>query len=389
MYGHAVGFGTLALIMACGLVGPLLAGSPRLAPPLVVGELAAGLVIGRTGFDILDLGNPTLRFLSDMGFALLMFSLGAALPLRDPGLRSAIGRGTLAAGAAAVLAVPAGFLVAAGGDLDRPWIAAVLLASTSAALAVPALAERGLDRGPAGMAAVAWVSVANVAGVMALPLVTTSGSVWRTLAGGIAVTGASVLLWMVWHAARGREWFRRYRRLSKRRRWGLDLRIALAILFLLAWLAVELDASILVAGFSAGAVVALIGRPRRLAWEVLGLAEGFFVPVFIVTLGAQLDLRALAERPRDLLLAGLLLAASVGVHVAAALAGRLPAAAGLVATAQMGVPAAAVALGLRSGTLTPGQGAAVMTAALGSALVMAVGVRRIPTAPAGPRPAPG
>lgn len=77
------------------------------------------------------------------------------------------------------------------------------------------------------------------------------------------------------------------------------------------------------------------------------------------------------------------------MHVAAALAGRLPAAAGLVATAQMGVPAAAVALGLRSGTLTPGQGAAVMTAALGSALVMAVGVRRIPTAPAGPRPAPG
>lgn len=384
-----MGFGTLALIIACGLAGPLLAGLPRLAPPLVVGELAAGVVIGRTGFDWVDTGDPTLRFLADMGFALLMFSLGAALPLREPGLRSALGRGGVAAAAALVLAVPAGHLVAAGGDLGRPWVAVVLLASTSAALALPALAERGLDRGPDGLAMVAWCSIANVAAVMALPLVTTAGSVARTLAGSVMVTGVTVLVWIVWRDARRRDWFRRYRRLSKRRRWGLDLRIALANLFLLAWLAATFGTSILVAGFSAGVVVALIGRPRRLAWEVLGLAEGLFVPLFFVTLGAQLDLRALAQEPRWLVLAGLLVVAGAAVHAAAALAGRMPAPAGLVAAATMGVPAAAVALGLREGTVTPAQGAAVMAAALGSVAVMAAGVRLLRRTAGGATAPPG
>lgn len=384
-----MGFGTLALIIACGLAGPLLAGLPRLAPPLVVGELAAGVLVGRTGTGWVDPGTPTLRFLSDMGFALLMFSLGAALPLRAPGLRAALGRGSLAAGAALALAVPAGYLVSSGGDLGRPWVAVVLLASTSAALALPALAERGFDRTALGMAMVAWSSIANVVAVMSLPLVTTSGSVWRTLAGSVMVTGATAVVWIVWRDARRHDWFKRYRRLSKRRRWGLDLRIALANLFLLAWLAVTFGTSILVAGFSAGVVVALIGRPRRLAWEVLGLAEGLFVPLFFVTLGAQLDLRALAHEPRQLLLAGLLLAAGVAVHAGAAVAGRMPAAAGLVASATMGVPAAAVALGLREGTLGPAQGAALMTAALGSVGVMAVGIRLLGAPARGDAPVPG
>ncbi|MCC6832335.1 MAG: cation:proton antiporter [Thermoleophilia bacterium] len=384
-----MGFGTLALIIACGLAGPLLAGLPRLAPPLVVGELAAGVLVGRTGTGWVDPGTPTLRFLSDMGFALLMFSLGAALPLREPGLRAALGRGGIAAAAAFALAVPGGYLVAAGGDLDRPWLAAVLLASTSAAMALPALAERRMDRTAMGMAIAAWASIANVTAVMALPLVTTSGTVWRTLTGSVVVTGATVAVWIVWRDARRRGWFKRYRRLSKRRRWGLDLRIALANLFLLAWLAVTFETSILVAGFSAGVVVALIGRPRRLAWEVLGIAEGLFVPLFFVTLGAQLDLRALAQEPRQMLLAALLLAAGVAVHAGAALAGRMPAAAGLVAAVTMGVPAAAVALGLREGTLSPAHGAAVMAAALGSVAVMAVGVRLVGAPVRGEAPAPG
>ena len=47
-------FGVLALVVAAGLAGPLLAVGRRGAVPVVVGELVAGVAIGRTGTHWLD-----------------------------------------------------------------------------------------------------------------------------------------------------------------------------------------------------------------------------------------------------------------------------------------------------------------------------------------------
>src|SRR5262249_12921059 len=56
-------FGTLALVGLCGLCGPLLSAPSRGAIPVVVGEIAAGVVIGTTGLRAIDTGNATLSFL--------------------------------------------------------------------------------------------------------------------------------------------------------------------------------------------------------------------------------------------------------------------------------------------------------------------------------------
>ena len=76
---------------------------------------------------------------------------------------------------------------------------------------------------------------------------------------------------------------------------------------------------------------------------------------------------------RTLALAGTLAVVAVTIHVVAALVWRLPAAVGLVASAQLGVPAAVVAIGLASNQLTAAQGAAVMAAALMTLAACAVG----------------
>ena len=62
---------------------------------------------------------------------------------------------------------------------------------------------------------------------------------------------------------------------------GLDvvhLRLALAVLFGLAWIARQSGTSVLLGGFAMGLVVAAIGGPKRLSTQVRGVAEGFFVP---------------------------------------------------------------------------------------------------------------
>jgi Kef-type K+ transport system membrane component KefB len=130
---------------------------------------------------------------------------------------------------------------------------------------------------------------------------------------------------------------------------------------------------VLLGGFAIGLVVAAIGGPKRLSTQVRGIAEGFFVPLFFVVLGARLDVRALVGHPDLLLVAGLLIVLNVAIHAVAALVTRQPAAAGLIATAQLGVPAAVVQIGLQEHVITPALGAAVTTAALATLALCALG----------------
>jgi Sodium/hydrogen exchanger family len=84
---------------------------------------------------------------------------------------------------------------------------------------------------------------------------------------------------------------------GKRRRWALDLRLALIVLCGLGWIAQRSGASLLIAGFGAGLMVAAVGGPKRLSTEVLGVAGGFFLPPFFVFLGAQIGLRGVIQHP--------------------------------------------------------------------------------------------
>ena len=70
---------------------------------------------------------------------------------------------------------------------------------------------------------------------------------------------------------------------------ALDLRLSLLVLFTLSWLATESGTSVLLAGFGTGLLVAALGGPKRLFTQVRGLADGFFVPLFLVLLGARLQ----------------------------------------------------------------------------------------------------
>ncbi|HYR17799.1 MAG TPA: cation:proton antiporter, partial [Mycobacterium sp.] len=61
------GFHTLALLTVIGVTGPLLASLPRFQVPVIIGELVAGLVVGRTGFGIVDSGDATFTLLANIG----------------------------------------------------------------------------------------------------------------------------------------------------------------------------------------------------------------------------------------------------------------------------------------------------------------------------------
>jgi Kef-type K+ transport system membrane component KefB len=371
-----VNFGTLLVIVLAGLAGPLLGIGGRRFVPVVIGEILAGIAVGKTGLGIVHPSDPTVAFLGQIGFAMLMLTVGMHLPLRDSRLAASLRGGLLLAAIVGVLAPFAGLAAAAVAGTSHAAVYAVVLASGSAAVLLPALQESGAE-GHDALIVMAWVTIADVVTILSVPIVLQPGRTGHAVLGTVLVAAGVAALYGMARLLAGHAWVRRVRHLSKQRHWALDLRLSLLVLFFLAWIAQESGTSVLVAGFGAGVMVALIGGPKRLSTQVRGVAEGFFIPLYFVVLGAQLDLRGLFQEPAMLALAGMLVLLNVLIHLIAAALARRPLNTGLAASAQLGVPAAVASLGLAEGVLSSTVATAIVAAAVVSLGVCTLGVESL------------
>src|SRR5690349_23790547 len=121
------GFHSLALLAVIGMAGPLLASFRGFSVPVIIGELVAGLVIGRTGFGIVDTGDATFTLLANIGFALVMFVVGTHVPVRDKTLRAAIPKAMLRAVAVGAVAAVLGVGLAQAFGTGHGALYAVLM----------------------------------------------------------------------------------------------------------------------------------------------------------------------------------------------------------------------------------------------------------------------
>jgi Kef-type K+ transport system membrane component KefB len=136
--------------------------------PVVIGEVLAGVVVGRTGLNAVDLTDPTVQFLSDVGFAMLMFTVGAHIPLRDPRLPASSRSGAVAAGAVLLLGPLGGVAAAWFAGTGDAAVYAVILASGSAAAVLTMITEARLT-GPQALTVIGLVTIADVVTILAIP----------------------------------------------------------------------------------------------------------------------------------------------------------------------------------------------------------------------------
>lgn len=357
-----MGFPALSLVVLVALLGPLLALPRKWHLPLVLGELVAGLVIGRTGFGLVDASDETFTFLADLGFALIMFVAGTHVPVRDARIRSALGRGAVRFGVTVVVSVLLGLGIAALFGLAHAPLYAVLLASSSAALVLPIVDGLRLG-GPQVLQTIAAVALADTAAIVALPLAIDTAHAPRAALGALAVGACAVVLFFVLRQGERSGIRRRIHTVSEDRLFAVELRVQLAVLFALAALATLTHVSIMLAGFSFGLAVSAVGEPRRLARQLFAITEGFLGPLFFVWLGASLNMRELAVNPAMI---GLGVALGLGAVLSHAvgrfLGAPLPLA--VLACAQLGVPVAAATIGTQNHLLAPGEASALILGAL-------------------------
>ena len=133
-------FALLALLCAVAMLGPIVSLNKMLRVPVVIGELAIGMILGRSGLAVVDSGDPILSFMAEVGFALVMFVAGTHVPIAQPAMLGGLRNGVLRAVGVGLLAVPLGWGLATWSGTGHGALYAVLIASSSAGIVMPSLA---------------------------------------------------------------------------------------------------------------------------------------------------------------------------------------------------------------------------------------------------------
>jgi Kef-type K+ transport system membrane component KefB len=298
-----------------------------------------------------------------------MLVAGTHVPIGNRALRKAFSRGLILTVGIGIVAVPVAASLSSMAHTHHTALYAVLLASSSAAVIMPIVQDEGLA-GDRVLTLMAQVAIADTACIIALPLAADPSKAGRAAVGAVIVLAVAGLGYLVLRELADRDLITRLQTISVRHNFGVEMRVSLAALFALAGLAVNVHVSVMLAGFAFGLALSAVGTPRRLASQLFAVTEGFLGPT---------------HHPRLVVLAIGLAAGTTVIHALARFLGQpLPLA--TLAAAQLGVPVAAVALGAGNQLLAPGEGGAILGAAvltLGVAAVSGAAARRYISASSG------
>ena len=307
----------LAALVAT-LVGAKLLGAlaQRLGQPSVLGELLAGIILGGSVLGLLDPNAPAIHALAEIGVLVLLFEIGLHTDIRS--LASVGGSATTVAVVGVALPFALGWFV--GRALGMPTIpalvAAASLTATSVGISARVLGELGVLERPEGRVVLGAAVLDDIIGLVILSVVSSTVAGAALSGWGIARTISVALGFVVLAVLLGARIappvFRFVARVEME---GILGPVALAFALLLAWLAAEAGSATIIGAFAAGLV--LHGTPQRADIEQAVTNLGHFVvPIFFASVGAAVDLRALASR-ESLLLGALLVVVGILGKVAA------------------------------------------------------------------------
>jgi Kef-type K+ transport system membrane component KefB len=362
----------LALILVAAEIGAAL--SHALGQPRVVGQIAAGIILGPSLFGAVEDG-PTIQALSDLGALAILATAG--LETNVKALRS-VGFAALYAAFGGVI-VPfaggVGLAIAAGLDLRSALFCGAILTATSVGITAAVLSELNLLRGRAGMAILGAAVIDDILGLVILGLVvadtSAGGSPVLTLIPMVATLAiaAIALKWLPGHISGLVE------RLHLR---GGGLAATLGFVLAVGWAFQTLGGLAAITGaYVAGLVLAGSPLAEELKHGIGRAGEALLVPVFFVTVGLSADLRIVG--PVLPFAVGLLIVAVIGKIVGSGLGammgGLQKGAAGLVGIGMVArgeVALVAATLGLKSGAIDNRVYSAAILVALASTMITPV-----------------
>lgn len=326
---HSSPFLPLLLIMLLAVAVPFLVNHIRFVSiPIVVGEIIAGIIIGESGFNLVH-STPILNFLSEFGFAFLMFLsglevnpntlLGSSSENSAPFYRRPVPLSLIYLFSTILLALGISYGLMGFGMVQNPLLMGLILSTTSLGIVVPILKERDLTTTIYGQSVLVAALVSDFVTLLLLSVVI------AVISQGFKL---DILLFMVLFVA-----FITAVRISKKLKNvpGLGLLVkelshataqirvrgAFALLVTFVVLAEFLGVELILGAFLGGVLVSITnqGTESPLHSKLDAIGYGFFIPIFFINVGAHFNLQALMGSSAALLLVPVLILAAYLVKI--------------------------------------------------------------------------
>ena len=381
---EARSFGPLLIVVTLAFVVPLLLSTlrGRFAIPIVVGEIVAGIIVGRSGFAWVLPDDAALILLKELGFVFLMFLSGMEIDVRavrgtSPRRGSEWSPLSVALlNFAATLAVAGAFawVFTSIGVTSNPWLMTLILSTTALGVVVPILKETGLSQSLFGQTILFATVIADFITMFMISVLV--AFIARGLTGEILLVFLLFVAFIL--AARLGPLLRRVKPLQtaieelSHATAQIKVRAAFSTLLIFVVLAEKLGIEIIVGAFLAGVIVTLLrtSENRELAGHLEAIGFGFLIPIFFIMVGVDFNLPALFSSREALASVPLLLAAAVAVKMIGAVVFRLNhswrevLAAGVLLCPRLSLIIAAAAIAKKLGVIDEAVNAAVILVAV-------------------------
>jgi Kef-type K+ transport system membrane component KefB len=288
----------LAIVATAAVAATLsgIAGGRGVFIPVVVVELALGVVIGPQVLDLAQVNGFT-DFFADLGLGMLFFFAGYEIDIariRGEPLRLAL----LGWALSLVIAYTLGGVLAVAGVVVSLVYVGSALATTAIGTLIPVLSDTGELRTRFGTYLLAAGAVGEFGPILLLTLVLSAQSALHNALILIAFVALAVVVAVlaVRSAQRTLPLLERTIETSSQ----LAVRWFVVLVFALALIASHLGLDLLLGGFAAGLITRQVLQTREIPTfdsKLTAVAFGVFIPFFFVVSGMKLDIDALFASP--------------------------------------------------------------------------------------------
>ena len=287
----------------------------RIGQPAVLGELIAGVVLGRSVLGLVDPQTEVLHLFAELGVIILLFEIGLETNLRQ--LLKVGGAATVVALVGVALPFALGYAVcwSLGFDTLVAVVAGATLTATSVGITARVLADLNQLHAPESHIILGAAVIDDVIGLVILAVVTglTAGNTLTVL--GVVTTAVIAFGFLAGTLLIGGLVVPPLARAVSRVDFpGTATMLAIMVALGLAWLASVAGSAMIIGAFAAGLLLRETPDAREIERGVAHLGH-FFVPIFFVAVGAAVDVRVFNPlEPGNystLLIGGLLILAAV------------------------------------------------------------------------------
>jgi monovalent cation:H+ antiporter-2, CPA2 family len=307
---------SLVIVMVIAFLTPIFMHRFRLTfLPVVVAEILMGLIIGKSGFNIVH-EDMWIETLSTLGFIFLMFLSGLEIDFSSfsgKKKRERLPNGKMEPNAfvASSLIFVGIFILSLGlsyffvylGFIENAFLMTLIISTISLGVVLPTLKENHLTKTAIGQTILLVAVIADLVTMILLAVFvslndTGGGNTWLLL----ILFAVGVGLYFVGRGFKNKTFLETMSKGTIQ----IGTRAVFALIIILVAVSETVGAENILGAFLAGVLVSLLSPNQEFVHKLDSFGYGFLIPIFFVMVGVNLDIWSLFSDPKLLMLIPLL-----------------------------------------------------------------------------------